>query len=160
MADPSLAKWDELSTLDACVLIEETCASVYYSFAAMFADKAKFATLWTEMAIEEESHAEQFRTVRAIHRDRYSSFDGENFLIKHILEHVSNLNENIRHKTPSLQDALITSLVLEKSVESYHLETSKRIMQPELAKLLEVMVEYSHGHIEMLQVAADATENS
>ncbi|WP_152609945.1 hypothetical protein [Geobacter sp. OR-1] len=145
-----------MRTLDACVLIEETCASIYYAFAGLFADNAKFSTLWTEMAIEEESHAEQFRTVRAIHFDSYTPFDDENFLIRHILEHVTNLNENIKVKTPTLKDALITALILEKSIEKYHLETSKRVMDPELAKLLEVMVEYSHGHIEMLHIAADS----
>jgi len=49
---------------------------------------------------------------------------------------------------------------LEKSVEKYHLEASKQILEPELARMLDVMVEYSQGHVETLRLAADSIDMS
>ena len=155
MDDAASTAWKEMSTLDACILIEETCASIYYAFAGIFADD-RVSARWMEMAIEEESHADQFRTVRALHRDSHEGFDGENYLIKTMLDHVSSLSESIGKEPLTLQEALLTALILEKSVEKYHLETSQRIIDPELANLLTVMVEYSRGHIEILRLAADS----
>jgi rubrerythrin len=159
MAAAASSAWHVMSTLDACILIEETCAAIYYSFAGMFADD-KVSARWTEMALEEENHADQFRTVRALHQDSHQGFEGENYLIKTMLDHVTALSEGIGQKPLTLKDALLTALILEKSVEKYHLETSQRIVDPELANLLTVMVEYSRGHIDILQLAVDAIDTS
>jgi len=156
MDDAASTAWKEMSTLEACILIEETCAAIYYAFAGIFADDPECSRRWTEMALEEESHADQFRTVSALHRDSHEGFNGENYLIKTMLDHVSSLSESIGKEPLSLKEALLTALILEKSVEKYHLETSQRVVDPELANLLTVMVEYSRGHIEILQLAADS----
>jgi rubrerythrin len=160
MTDSSSAVWKGMSTLEACVLIEETCASIYYAFAGIFSDSPQVSTLWTEMALEEESHAEEFRSARAIHCTNYKCFDIENFMIKMILDQINLLNENIRRKTPSLRDAYMIALILEKSVENYHVEASKQVVNPELSRLLDIMVEFSHGHVEMLQHAVDSIDAS
>jgi rubrerythrin len=158
MTDLSAQQWDEMSTLDACILIEETCASIYYNFAGIFADSPKIFTLWTEMAIEEEKHADEFRQIKAIHCSNYDCSDIENELIKMMLEKLNSLNEGINSKTTSLREALLTALILEKSVEKYHLEASREILDPNLARLLDVMMEHSHGHIELLQLATDSID--
>ena len=158
MTDVLDQQWDEMSTLDACILIEETCASIYYKYAGIFADSPKFLTLWTEMAIEEEKHADVFRAIRAIHCSNYNCSDNENDLIKMIFEKLKSLNESINSKKQTLRDAILTGLILEKSVEKYHLEASKVTLDPKLAKLLDVMMEYSHGHVEMLQLETDSID--
>jgi rubrerythrin len=160
MADMSDQQEGEMCTLDSCILIEETCASIYYKYAGIFSDIPKIFSLWTEMAIEEEKHAADFRAVKAIHCSNYDCSDIENDLLKMMLENLKSLNENINSKTPSLRDALLTALILEKSVEKYHLNISKQILDPKLASLLDVMMEYSHGHVEMLQLAADSIDTS
>jgi hypothetical protein len=127
MTDLFAQQWDEMSTLDACILIEETCASIYYKFAGIFAASPNFFSLWTEMAMEEEKHADEFRAIKAIHCSNYDCSDIENDLIKMILVKLKSLNESINSKTRSIWDALLTALILEKSVEKYHLEASKEI---------------------------------
>jgi len=160
MRDTASEVWKGMSTLDACVLIEEACASIYYAFAGIFADSPDVSALWTEMALEEESHAEEFRNVRAIHCSNYECFDIENFMLKMILEQVDALNDTIRSKTPTLREAFTLAMILEKSVENYHVEASKLVVNPELSRLLDVMVEFSHGHIELLQHAVESIDMS
>jgi len=156
MTDSTTAMWKGMSTLDACVLIEESCASIYYALAGIFSDSPLVTALWTEMALEEECHAEEFRTARAIHCNNYTCFDSENYMLKMIVEQVDMLHESIRNNPPSLREAYMLALILEKSVENYHVEASKQIVNPELSRLLDVMVEFSHGHIAMLQHAVDS----
>jgi rubrerythrin len=160
MEDTSSTPLVEMSFLDACIKIEETCASIYYSFAGIFADSPKIYSLWTEMAIEEEKHADEFRSIKAIHCSNYNSLDTENELIEEMLEQVELVNDNLNKKTPTLYEALTMAVILEKSVEKYHLEASKQILDPELARMLFVMVEYSHGHVETLRLAADSIDLS
>jgi len=160
MTESSSATRDEMSTIDACIQIEESCAAIYYSFAGIFADLPQFCSLWTEMAIEEEKHADDFRAVKAIHCKHYTCSDIENDLIKMVLDQIKTLNDSFSSKVPSLREALVTALILEKTVEKYHLEVSRQILDPELARLLDVMMEYSHGHKEMLRIAADTVLTS
>ena len=152
--------WDEMNTLDICIKIEESCASIYYSFAGIFADSPQYFRLWTEMATEEERHADEFRAAKAIHCQHYSCSDMENDLLKRILDQIESFDVSLNSKTLSIREALLMALILEKSVEKYHLEVSKQILDPELSRLLDVMVEYSHGHKEMLRLAAESIDTS
>lgn len=160
MADTFTIPCNEISTLDACIQIEETCALIYYAFARIFANSPKIHSLWTAMAMEEERHADEFRATQAIHCKNHTCSDIENNLIKVTLEQIQSLYDDINKKSPSLREALLTAMILEKSVEKYHLEASKQVLDPELARLLDVMMEYSHGHAETLRLVADSIEMS
>jgi rubrerythrin len=160
MSDPSFVPCDEMSLLDTCIQIEQTCASIYHSFARIFTDSPKIYFLWTEMAMEEVRHADEFRAAKANNCSKFRGFDIENDLLKVILDQVKSMNDSLKTKTPTLSEALLMATILEKSVEKYHLEASKQILGSELGRLLDVMVEYSHGHVETLRLAANSINMS
>jgi rubrerythrin len=151
---------ENVSTLDACILIEESCASIYYSFAGIFTGSPKIHSLWVDMAVEEEKHADEFRAIKGIQCKTSRCSDTENELLKAILENLNSLEKSLANTTPSLSDALVMAMMLEKSVEKYHMEASKKVLDPELSRLLGAMMEFSHGHAEVLRLAADSLDFS
>jgi rubrerythrin len=152
--------WGKMTTLDACVKVEETCAAIYYSLADTFAESPKISSLWTKMALEEERHAEEFKSIRAIHCSNFGCSDSENYIIKMMLDNIEAIENDFKIKAPTYRDALMTALVLEKSVEKYHLEASRLVLEPELSRLLDVMVEHSRAHMDLIKIATDSIEQS
>ena len=145
-----------LSTLDACLRIEETCAAIYREFARSFAGTPDVARQWEAMSQEEEGHAEEFRRVIALHGRPDSLFESENYLIEAILEHIDSLHDKVRRNPPELKDAYVIAMILEQSIEKYHTEASSLIVNPTLAALLAKMAAHDQAHLELLKRAAEA----
>jgi rubrerythrin len=150
----------KLSALDACIQIEEMCASIYYSFAGIFADTPKVHHLWKEMAMEEERHADEFRSAKISYSLNYKSDEEANYLIKLTLAQIKSFNDKIDRDKTTLKDALIMAMIVEKTVEKYHLDICGQIFDPEFVRLLRVMIQYSHGHSKILQLAKDTINTS
>ena len=140
-----------LATLDACVVVEETCAKIYRHFASLFSDNTDIAKLWSELAEEEEQHADKFRLAVKAHGSNPGSFEGENFLIKAILAKLDSFMAKMRENPPQLREAFLTAAILEHSIEKFHLETGKRMVNEELAELLSSMAHNDRCHREIMQ---------
>jgi rubrerythrin len=145
-----------ITTLQACIMIEETCAGIYRKFAEIFSNRSEIAALWLKIAEDEDTHREQFLLAYQVHGSGYLNQDTENYLIKEILANIRSLKDDIESNVTTLKDALIVSVVLEKSIENYHVETSKLLLDDELAALISQMSEYDKGHKELFQLAADS----
>ena len=149
--------FEGIGTLDACVIIEETCGRVYRALAALFSDNQAMATLWQDMAAEEDAHAEEFRA--AAQRHGRAPYDGANYLIEGILQNITRLQQKIVSTPPALRDALLTTIILEESIEKYHLDVSRLVNDPALTELLTRMVGNSRGHAELLKQAHAETDS-
>jgi rubrerythrin len=159
MVNPSYgSSANMITTLDACILIEEACAVIYRNFAQIFSDSAVSA-LWSKIAEDEDIHREQFVLARQAHGTGYLNQDTENYLINEILTNLNLLKDEIRNNVPTLKEALIISAILERSIENYHVETGKLMLDEKLATLVSEMSDYDKGHKEIFQLAVDSIES-
>lgn len=145
-----------ITTLEACILIEETCAAIYRTFAEIFSSSPEVSALWLKIAEDEDAHREQFNIAYLLRGSGYLNQDTENYLIKQVLANINSLKDDITRNVPTLKDALIISSILERSIENYHVEAGKLIMDEELADLIAKMSDNDKGHKEIFTLAAKA----
>ena len=150
----SLPDSAELNTLEACVVIEESCAIIYRHFATLFSDSSDIAKIWTELAEEEDQHAEKFRSAVRTHGSRPKCIENDNYLIEGIVHNLTTLITDMKQNPPEQRDAFITAAILEHSVEKYHVETGKLLVDAELSELLSDMAHKDRCHMEMLERVA------
>jgi rubrerythrin len=146
-----------ITTLEACVLIEETCAAIYRNFAVIFKGTAT-SELWSKIAEDEDLHREQFVLAQRVHGHGYLNQDTENYLINEILANLNSLKNELSSNVPTLKEALIISTILERSIENYHVEIGKLMLDEELAALISKMSDYDKGHKEIFQLAVESLE--
>jgi rubrerythrin len=147
-----------ITTLEACILIEETCGDIYRQFAEIFNSQPEISALWLKIAADEDSHREQFQAAYQINGSGYVNQDNENYLLKEILVNIRSLQDGLRDNIPTLKEALIISAILERSVENYHVETGRLLLDDELADLIARMSDYDKAHKEIFQLAANELE--
>ena len=142
---------ERLDTLNACLLIEETCSGIYRYFASLFSDRKEIAAIWSELADEEDRHAEQFR--QAIHSQCRDSrcADDENFLIQAILDQLKSFMAEMKQHPPNAEEAFIAAAILEQSIEKYHVAAGKLLVNPQFSELLSTMAENDRRHREIMQ---------
>jgi rubrerythrin len=148
----------KITTLEACILIEETCGEIYRQFAEIFGSQPEIAALWLKIAEDEDFHREQFQAAHQINGSGCLNQDTENYLIKEILANIWSLKDGLKVNVPTLKEALIISAVLERSIENYHVETGRLLLDGKLAELITRMSEYDKGHKEIFEFAANALQ--
>jgi rubrerythrin len=150
MEDHLFPEAEALSTLDACVMIEEACAKMYRYFALLFRNNVKIAQFWAEMAEEEDQHAGEFRRAIAAHGRAPECLDSDNHLIEGIIANLDALMIKMKRQPPLPREAFLTAAIVEHSVEKYHVETGKLLVNAELAGLLSAMAHSSLDHQNLL----------
>ena len=147
----TLPPGEKLDTLSACLLIEESCAKIYRYFASVFSDNQEVAGIWSELAAEEDRHAETFRQVIDAHGRESRGSGDDNFLARAILDKLDSFMAGMKLNPPKPDEAFLSAAILEHSIEKYHVEVSKSLVHPELSELLSTMADYDRCHREIMQ---------
>lgn len=140
----------ELNTLEACVIIEECCAKIYRHFATQFKNNSEVAAIWNELAQDEDTHADKFRKAVQTYGSSPECLNDDNYLIEAMIDKLNDMIVSIKSNPPKLKEAFLTAAILEHSLEKYHVETGKLLVNGELAQLLSSMAHNDQFHKQML----------
>jgi len=139
--------------LDICYDIEETCASIYLYYAGVFEKIPEMHALWHKTAMEEFNHANAIRLAmgcrdmdcREKNRD-LSRYENARTRVREVAAHV-------RKTPPTLEDALRSSILLEKKLNEFHVACVLDFEDSSAKKLFQALLDGDTGHVESLEDA-------
>jgi len=139
--------------LNLCLDIEQACADIYLFYMDRFKDNPTMHTLWHKTAHEEINHANSIKLAlgcrdmdcreknRDIHR-----YESAKVRVLEILNHV-------RSTPPTIEDALRSTIRLEKKLNEFHVSCVLDFEDPSAKKLFQSLLDGDKGHIEALEDA-------
>ena len=147
----SLPPAERLTTLEACVLIEECCGEIYRHFETLFSNDTKISSLWREMAEDEDAHAAKFRSALESHGCTPACSSDDNELIAAIMDKLQSFIVRMKKEPPDLKEAFLTAAILEHSLEKYHVATCALLVSEELKELFSEMAHSDRCHRVMME---------
>jgi rubrerythrin len=139
--------------LDTCSMLEETCAALYRYFAELFADDPDACALWSKTALEEDSHAEQFRMAYRLRGNGIESLKIDMNRAKDLLAKMQSIFKHVQEDPPTLKEAFHFAIRMEYSLAEYHMDSIAKYTDKGLEKLFVSMRQCDQEHIQMLEQA-------
>jgi len=141
--------------LDQCVRIEEKCAGLYRHFEKLHAEIPELATLWHNIAREEDSHAESFRLsarLKGVGIEHFNNCDTTVALVNEIDDY---LDAN-RLAKPSPVEALSFAINMERKLGEFHIGKSVLVFNDAaLEKAFIDNVHWCKEHVATLEKALE-----
>jgi rubrerythrin len=151
MSDSTKLSFDQIGILDTCAAIEAVGADIYWYFAKCYADTPGIRELWEKTAREEENHAKQFQLASRLHGEGIASLKSNDSRVKHILDKIRSIFENVRKSPPPLVEALRFSIKMEYALSEFHMNEMAIFEDRKIAQLFESMMNNDRDHIRMLE---------
>ena len=143
----------EVHILDVCCKIEETCASIYRYFSKLYEDTPKTRALWVKTAMEEESHAEQFRLASRLRGSGMGSLKTDIYNTKLLLAKIQSIYDGVQKSPPPLKESLRFAIKMEQAMAVYHMNSIIIYKDENLERLFKSMMGCDKQHIKMLENA-------
>ena len=142
--------------LEVCQSVEFSCAELYHYFAELFKDDRNSFLLWLKTAMEEENHARLFGLVAKLRRSnivetiRIDLIDAEVALL-----YVRSLIDRVKKTPPSLAEALLIAIDLEKKMDGFMAGNLIGFADETHEKSFLAITNADSRHVESLQEAYD-----
>jgi hypothetical protein len=110
-----------LKMLDGCEEVENMIAEIYHIFADHFHENTKLSRYWRRTALEEENHARQVNLAKKT-KDSIVWVSIEAWRQVFVVQdQLRDTLERIRLSPPSLEEALLFSIVSEEQIDNLHM---------------------------------------
>ena len=142
------------NALELCKAVELACAKLYHHLADLFKDEREYLLLWLNAAMEEENHARLFTLVTKLQKDgviesvRIDAVEAEVTLL-----FVRSLLKQMKQSPPSMEEALLLAIDLEKKLDGFMMENVITFSDPSYDKLFLQITNPDTKHVEALQSA-------
>lgn len=145
----------EQKLLEKCWKIELLCKELYDYFAELYCDDMEAVQLWRKTAIEEQNHADQFTLALKLRNSLSCRVNLDPERVDTVISQMRIVLEKVRKSPPSLKDALLSSIKLEKSIDDLHLHCVVAFEDKNCKNMFKAMMASDQGHISSLQAAYD-----
>jgi hypothetical protein len=109
--------------LEVCQLVKLACAELYHYFAELFNADRHSSNFWLRIAMEEENQSKIFSLVVKLHRKSIiGSIQVELIEAEVVLLYMRAVLRRVKEHQPSLEEALLLALELEKKLEPFMTE--------------------------------------
>jgi rubrerythrin len=143
---------DIVRILEVCRDVELYCAEIYSYYAGAYEGKPELAKMWGRTAAEEETHANQFvLAIKLRKQGVISAVNIDQYVAENTLHLVKSIYENVRSSTPSMEDALRSSIKLEEKLAEFHLTYMANFPDENMRKLFTAMMKADNHHLERLK---------
>jgi rubrerythrin len=146
---------ESMLMLDQCALIEQKCAELYHHFATLHPDLPELQALWKKTALEEENHAQQFKMLSRMKGEGIETVKADASKVAAVLKKLDSLFEQVQGSAVSPADTLRLGIKLESYLKEYHANSVAVSGTPEMARLLNAMMEMDMEHEAMLERALE-----
>jgi rubrerythrin len=140
--------------LEICKAVELACAKLYHHFADLFKAERENLLLWLNAALEEENHARLFTLVGKLQHDgvieaiRIDAVEAEV-----TLQYVRSLIKQVKQDTPTMEQALLLAIDLEKKLDGFMTENVITFSDPSYNQLFLQITNADTKHLEALEKA-------
>jgi len=141
------------TVLGLCKNIEELCAEIYFFYARAFTDLPEISRLWEQTAYEERNHANVLKL--ALNCKDLELTERTYDVVRYRTQEriVRAIHDNLQQSRPSLEDALRSSIHLEKKLAEFHLECVAEFKHLAEEQLFRALARDDEGHIAHLEHA-------
>ena len=146
--------------LEKCREIELLCKDLYEYFAELYSGDESASYLWTKTAKEEENHAAQFTLALKLKRGMPCMVVVEAARVELVISQLRSVIAKVKVSPPSLVDALLSSIKLERNLSKFHLECVVMFEEVSHRKMFNAMMANDNEHIASLQAAYDLLAGS
>lgn len=147
--------FSEQKLLEKCRDIELLCKELYSFFAELYAGDEDAALLWCKTADEEQNHADQFTLALRLKKDLSCLVNLDHAKVDSVLSQLRTVIKKVRISPPLLQDALLSSIKLEKFISDLHLTCVVVYEDKQSKSMFNAMMASDNEHIASLQNAYD-----
>lgn len=141
--------------LEKCREIELLCKELYDYFAVLYAGDVLASQLWSKTSDEEQNHADQFTFALKLKNCTPCLVTIDSNRIDSIITQLQTVLQKVKTTPPTLQEALICSIKMEKHLVDFHLGCVVVFEDLSYKKLFNAMMASDHEHIASLQSALD-----
>ncbi len=141
--------------LEKCREVELLCNELYVYFAGLYSDNEDAVGLWTKTAAEEENHASQFTMAIRLINNMPCTILVDATRIESVILQFRNMLAKVKLAPPKLEDALHSSIKLEKHLAEFHVDCVAMFEDDSHRKMFNAMMSSDYEHIESLQAAYD-----
>ena len=141
----------ENRVLDACCMMEETCAALYRYFEELYASNSAVSELWATMAREEDNHAQQFRFAYRLQGSGIASLKTDVGRASSLLAKMEDVYRKVQENKPSIHDAFKFAIKLEYALAEYHMDSIAMFSDKNLEALFVAMRKGDEEHISRLE---------
>jgi rubrerythrin len=140
--------------LEVCKNVELACAELYHYFADLFKDDRDSLLLWLKTAMEEENHAKLFALIGKLRRNNIiKSIQVDLVEVEVNLLYVRSLIERVKKDPPTLGEALLMAIDLEKKLDGFLMGNIIDFSDASYEKSFLAITNSDSRHIETLQDA-------
>lgn len=143
-----------MEILEVCKAVELACAKLYHHLADLFKDERENLLLWLNAAMDEENHARLFALVAKLQHDgviesiRIDAAEAEL-----TLQYVRSLIKQVKQAPPSMEEALLLAIDLEKKLDGFMTENVITFSDPSYDQLFLQITSADSRHLETLEKA-------
>ncbi len=141
--------------LEKCREVEMLCKELYDYFADLHSDNEDAVHLWRKTAAEEQNHADQFTLVLKLRKGIACLVAVDSSKLDSILSQMRIVLTKVKAHPPTFQDALSSSIKLEKFLAEFHLGCVVEFEDNSYKKLFNAMMSSDQEHIASMQAAYD-----
>jgi rubrerythrin len=141
-----------LKILEICRDIEAYCAEIYNYYADLFANDEEVLGLWSTLNVEEENHARQFvMAIKMGLEQVIIAADLDRAKATQSLHKIKTIYDKIRAVPPSLADALLSAIALERGLSGFHLNALAAFQDESMQRLFDAMMLADGQHLERIE---------
>lgn len=145
----------EQMLLEKCREIELLCKEMYGYFSELFAEPVAISQLWNKTAIEEQNHADQFTLALKLRKSLPCTISVDAQKINSIITQLQELIIRVKQYPPTLEDALTSSIKLERYLSEFHLSCVVTFGDESYRNLFNAMMASDQEHVASLQESLD-----
>ncbi len=139
--------------LGLCKDIEESCAGIYFHYAEIFAEIPEARNLWEKAAFEEKNHANLLKMALNCRDLKLGVEATDLFRYRNVANMVRSILDDLRRVSPTLEDALRSSISLEKKLSEFHLDFVARFENESEGRLFCQLAKADADHVADLENA-------